>query len=132
MSTVFPFTLPWKRPLVAVEPAGKLLDLNEVKPDFMEGPYIKVGERGIFAEAGGEQVLVGMSFSGMGASANPAKAAAQANLFVASTSLFEVTLAAARLADQAHKLSDAELRERVAALGDPAEVALMRATGLLG
>lgn len=130
MSAVLSFPNFWKRPAPA--PAGTLLGVNAVEPEFLPGPYLKVGERGIFADVDGEQVLVGMSFNGTGSKVNPAKAQSQAHLFKASPDLFNVTEQTARLADEAYTLSERELRQRLAALQDAAEVALMRATGLLG
>jgi hypothetical protein len=109
------------------------MDLNAVKPGFVPGPYTKRnGERPLYAEVDGELVLVGMTFTNVSTKVSQEESEATAHLFKASTDLFDVTLAAARLADLAYRLNEHELRERIAALLDPAEVALARATGLLG
>jgi hypothetical protein len=110
-----------------------MLDLNTIAPAAVPGPYIKrAGDRCLYAEVGGEMVLLGMAFQGLHPTITPAMSEATAQQFKAAPDLFAVTLELARLADQAHELDEQALRQRVAALFDPAEVALARATGLLG
>lgn len=125
--------VPWKK-----EPAAPVADmpisLSTFKPQFLSGPYL-LGSNGqaIYADVSGEAVLVGIAVRTLVTTQNrQVPFLSQAHLFKASTSLYDCTEAAVRLASEADQLDEAELRARLRVLSEAGIVALCRATGILG